>query len=151
MRVKKSTKQDYSNHIRILNRTYPIGIAKANNITLKEAKKLARKELQRLLPNGQKTENNFFYSMYQKDDKVGYLWLLKQDNQCLFIGNIYIFSRFRSKGIGSKAISWILQKARKSKFKIIKLHVFGHNQEAISLYQQNGFITSNVYMKKDIV
>jgi len=136
--------------MRIFKREYPVEIAESSGITLEKAKKQAQKEIDELLPQGQKTPNNFFYTIFINDEIVGYIWLLKHAKSVLYISDIYIYSKYRSKGYGTRALSWISTKARRLEFQSIKLHVFGHNQRAIELYERTGFKATSVYMEQKV-
>ena len=133
--------------MRIFRRAYPTGIATADNISIAKAKKLVAEQTSRLLPKGQNTPYNYFYSIFEKENKIGYLWMSKREKSVLYISDIYIYSRYRSKGFGTKVVSWIQRKAEKSGIPYVRLHAFGHNLRAIKFYERCGFTISNVYMK----
>ena len=150
MRILKSTAREYALHMRILRRTFPIGLAEAGGIPPVDARKESAKKIRNLLPKGQKTSGHYFYAIHNGNNKIGYLWLMKQSNNQLFICDIYIFTRFRSKGFGSKTMAWIERTSRKFKCDQVRLHVFGHNRRGINFYKRCGFQSTNIIMRKKI-
>jgi ribosomal protein S18 acetylase RimI-like enzyme len=151
MKVLKSSAQEYASHLRILRGTYPTDCAKANSTTVKRIKKQTLKELRDALPKGQKTPNQYFYTIFQEEGRIGYLWLSKPESGYLFISNIYIFRRYRSKGFGLKTMKWIQSKAQSMSCTEVRLHVFGHNDRAIDFYYRCGFHPTNINMRKRIL
>jgi ribosomal protein S18 acetylase RimI-like enzyme len=150
MKVLKSSAQEYASHMRTLHRTYAIDCAQANSTTVEEEKKRTAKELRDSLPKGQKTPNEYFYTIFQEEAKIGYLWLTKPNNRRLFISNIYVFAKYRSKGFGSRIMKWIQSKAQSMNCTEVRLHVFGHNGRAIDFYDRCGYHPTNITMRKRI-
>jgi hypothetical protein len=102
MKILKSSAQEYDSHLRIMRRTFPIDSAQYNSTNIQHEKKKTLKKLRDILPKGQKTPNQYFYTIFQEEAQIGYLWLTKQNNRHLFISNIYLFTNYRSKGFGSR-------------------------------------------------
>ena len=150
MKVLKSTAREYASHMRIAQHTYSIGLAKAQSLQLADAQERAARGICELLPKGRKTPHHYFYALHQGNSRIGYLWLQKQDDIYLFICDIYLFTRFRSKGFGSKTMAWIEQKARKLNCSEVRLHVYGHNFRAIYFYDRYGFESNHIFMRKKV-
>jgi len=148
MKILKSSAQEYASHMRILRGTYPIDLAKSNSIPVEKIRKQILKQLR--LPKGQKTPNQYFYTIFQEEDRIGYLWLEKRKIGHLFISHIYIFSRYRSKGFGSRVMKWIQSKARSMNCTEVRLRVFGHNDRAIDFYNRCGFLHTSISLKKRV-
>lgn len=135
--------------MRILNRTYTESISKSQKITIERAKSIAKKEKKDMLPDGQKTKGHFFYSLKNKGIKIGYLWIIIEEDS-VYIADLYIFSKHRSKGYGTKAISWVKKRAKKLKRRTIWLHVFGHNEGAQKFYCKLKFKPASISMRLDL-
>lgn len=150
MRVLRSSPRDYASHMGILRRDYPVSNAEAHGMSLEDARKASAQEFRHLLPKGQQTPGQHFYALYTGERKVGYLWLMEAPNKTLFISDIYVFSQYRSKGLGAKAMKWVEGKARKLGSKRVRLHVFGSNHRAVAFYERCGFVPANIMMNKPV-
>lgn len=134
-----------------------IGYAKekvaSSNWTEEEALKRAEKEFTFLLPNGEKTENHYIYSILKNNRKVGVIWLGQASPLRKNEGYIYdfvIFEEFQGKGYGKEAMQEIDCKAKEIGMTRMELHVFGHNKVARLLYEKNGYEITNIIMAKSI-
>jgi len=145
MKVLKSSPHEYAAHMRILHRHIPQGSVRVGtgSISIQEARKRLRERLSSFLPKGQKTPHHYFYTVYHGQTRIGYLWLQKRPderpNDWLWINHIYILSRFRSKGYGTKVIHWIESRARRLQCTDIGVDVFIHNTRAVDFYGRCGF------------
>ena len=80
-------------------------------LSKEEAEVQAKRAETDLIPNGFKTEHNYFYNIKQKEETVGYLWMWHNvKNECLFLPEIYIKEAFRGKGIGEKSMEFYEEK-----------------------------------------
>lgn len=134
-----------------------IGYAKekvaSSNWAEEEAFERAEKEFTFLLPNGEKTENHYIYSIVKNNQKVGVIWLGQASPQRKNEGYIYdfvIFDEFQGKGYGKQAVREIDNKAKEIGMNRMELHVFGHNKIARLLYEKNGYEITNIIMAKSI-
>ncbi|MHB8611972.1 MAG: GNAT family N-acetyltransferase [Candidatus Dormibacteraceae bacterium] len=120
--------------------------------TAAEAPRLAREEFERLLPEGLVTPDHRFFSIARIPDRkaVGMLWIQIESSPrpASFIFNIEIFKPYRRRGYGSQAMILLEQEARRLGLESIRLHVFGHNAAARSLYEKLGYIATNIQMRK---
>jgi ribosomal protein S18 acetylase RimI-like enzyme len=122
----------------------------AGNWNEDEALKKAEEEYTRLLPQGEKTESNFLYTIRKGDETVGIIWLAQKSEKLGFIYDIYILEKYQGQGYAKEALEGIEGVGRKLGLKKIGLHVFGHNKVARGLYEKLGYETTNVLMEKDI-
>lgn len=76
--------------------------------------------------------------------------LQKNQTKKVFIYDILIKPEFQNQGLGTEAMGLIMIKARKLGFEKIGLHVFGHNQRALHVYQKVGFIPVDIRMERDL-
>ena len=109
----------------------------------------ARKAFENLLPNGLATDGEYLFSIFNSNENIGYCWLhFSGDNNKSFIYDIHIDEKFRGEGLGEAAMLGIENYCKERKVQSIGLHVFGHNQRAVSLYNKMGFQVTNYRMEK---
>lgn len=123
---------------------------KAGNWQEDESVIKARRAYEELLPNGEKTENQYLYSIEEDGKQVGVIWLGKKSNTTGFIYDFYILEQYRGQGYGKQAMKLIEEEGKKLGLTKIGLHVFGHNKVAISLYEKLGYEVTNINMIKKI-
>ena len=70
------------------------------------------------------------YVMYFSDNRIEDSWHLD---------SIFVADAHRNKGLGKKLLQEVKQQADYYKFPVLQVFVFGSNQSAIRLYQNNGF------------
>ena len=104
-----------------------------------------------MLPEGIATANNFLYIVEDRsnDQRVGILWFAMNQNDS-FLCEFEIDEAFRRQGYASQALAELENVAREKGIEQIRLHVFGHNAAARTLYQKMGYIETNVNMAKKI-
>ena len=153
MKLVKMNQDEYDFWIRRSIKNYAKGKVKANNLTEKEAKRAAKNDFLRLLPDGLKSKDNFLYSMREQKVIVGYIWFCikgSAKNRKAFLCDIIIEKSSRSKGLGRSAMVLLEGKVKKLGGKEIGLHVFGFNQKAVRLYQSLGYQTTDLIMAKPL-
>ena len=121
----------------------------------KQAIRQVKEQIERILPNGLETPNNFLYSIIDEaiSNKVGILWYEIREKEGIkqaFICDISIDKNHRRKGYATKAFQVLEEEVKSKGISTIKLHVFGHNEPAIILYKKIGYKTTNVLMSKDL-
>ena len=120
--------------------------------TAKDSLRLAREEFDQLLPQGIATPGHTFFSITRSSDRkaVGILWIKveREPMPVSFIYLIEIFQPFRRRGFATQAMKLLEKEMRRSGLESIRLHVFGHNPAARSLYEKLGYVTTNVLMRK---
>lgn len=93
---------------------------KVNNGTWesKDALSNSKKQYALLLPDGLQTANHYFYSIFNKEEKIGYIWLAKDDEnkQSAFIYDFEIYEEFQNLGFGSKTLDLVADKAKELGF-----------------------------------
>ncbi|MBY0099623.1 GNAT family N-acetyltransferase [Mesobacillus maritimus] len=122
----------------------------SGNWSQEESISKAEEEYARLLPKGEKTENNFLYSIVKDDKSVGVIWLARLSDEKGYIYDINLFEKYRGYGYGKEAMKEIEKVGQELGMKKIGLHVFGHNKVARGLYDKLGYQTTNVLMEKEI-
>jgi ribosomal protein S18 acetylase RimI-like enzyme len=120
----------------------------------REALMKSRKEHEGLLPQGASTPGHHLLSIVRLPDRkpVGMLWfgIEKAPRPAAFVYNIEIFKGFRRRGYARQAMKLLEEKTRRLGLDSIRLHVFGHNAAARSLYDELGYETTNIMMRKKL-
>ena len=62
------------------------------------------KNIQRLLPKGEKTEDNYLYNISNGDQAIGTIWLARKSDEEGFIYEIIISEKYRGSGYGKEAM-----------------------------------------------
>lgn len=144
--------QAYKEH---LVRDYAREKVKAGVWSQEKALKRSEADIDGLLPEGTGTRDHFLYSI--RDDStaenVGTLWLafVKTDvGRAIWIYDIEIFTRFRRRGYGKRALEAAESKAKDLGADRIELHVFGHNAAARALYEGTGYTITSLTMSKGL-
>lgn len=115
-----------------------------------EAIDLSRESFERLLPNGEKTENNHLSSIFHDDILVGMIWISQKAPNKGFIYDFVIFEQYQGQGYGKKAMKEAEIIAKQLGMNKIGLNVFGHNKIARGLYEKMGYEITNITMAKTI-
>ncbi len=126
---------------------------KAGNWKENEAYEKSKHEFNRLLPDGHHTTDHLLYSIIDTDSdaKVGSLWVhCKVEDKEAFIYEFAVDEDHQGKGYGTRAIQELEQILQDQGMNGLSLHVFGHNNKAIRLYERLGFETTNINMKKSL-
>lgn len=115
----------------------------------------AKREYDELLPQGVATPNQFLFTIRdsESDTPVGMIWYAlrqKGPKQIAFIYDVSIKPEHRRKGYAQAAFEAVEDLVKAQGVSVIDLHVFGHNQAAIELYQKIGFQTTNLLMRKTL-
>jgi ribosomal protein S18 acetylase RimI-like enzyme len=119
-----------------------------------EAMQKSREDHAKLLPQGVNTPDHHLWSIVRTEDRqpVGILWvnLVKSPRPSAFIYNIEIDEQFRRRGYARAAMTRLETEARRLGAESIRLHVFGHNTAARPLYEQLGYVATNINMAKSL-
>ncbi|KZN98438.1 GNAT family N-acetyltransferase [Bacillus badius] len=118
-----------------------------------EAIHLSKKEFSRLLPQDEKTELNYLYSIFQDQQLVGMIWMAQTSAEKPdegFIFDFKIYEPHQGQGYGKQAMKEIEMIAKELGMNKIGLHVFGHNKIARELYEKLGYEITNINMMKTL-
>lgn len=133
---------------------YIEGMAKAQGITYDEAKKIADKQVKEILKDGFHTKDHLFYGVDYIDEFAGFAWLhMRQDDKgtkSAWGYNIYVEPKFRRQGIAKKVFDELMMKLKEDGVDQVSFHVYADNLSAIALYEQYGFETTNIVMRKKL-
>lgn len=112
-------------------------------------------DYERLLPQGIVTPDNYLFEIMESEhgNAVGYLWLSAQEkfgNRSGFVYDLKINEEHRRKGHAQRAFLALESIALELGISSIDLHVFAHNINAKTLYDQLGYRVTGVNMSKKI-
>ncbi|HZY71442.1 MAG TPA: GNAT family N-acetyltransferase [Thermoplasmata archaeon] len=116
----------------------------------------ARAEFDRLLPTGVETPGQFLFQIRADGvgDAVGHLWVADRradGSPGAYVYDLEVYPRYRRRGFAAEAMRAAEEFARIRGATSIALHVFGHNANAIGLYEKLGYRTTNRIMAKELV
>jgi len=82
------------------------------------------------------------------EETVGYVILtfvfsFEYQGKIAFLDELYLNEKARGKGIGSQAVTFVLEQSKKLSLQLIYLEIENHNQNAQKLYIANGFELHN--------
>ena len=150
IKLKKMTKKEYKTFIKKSIKRFAKEQIKRGYWLEDEALKEVKAQYKRNLGKGLKESKFDFYIVRNKaDNKVGYLWLMKQEKM-LFIAEIYMRKKYRRQGYGEATLERVEKIAKKLKYEKIGLDVSTHNEIAQSLYTQSGFEPISEFRMKRI-
>lgn len=130
---------------------YIEGMARAQNISLEEATRKADKQVQSILKDGYHTENHLFYGVEFKGEFAGLAWIeIKDEGRSAWGYNIYVEEKFRRQGIAKKVFQELGAKLKSDGVQQMSFHVYADNPNALALYEQFGFKTTNIVMRKTL-
>ena len=107
------------------------------------------------------TISKSLFKEFIADKNLGKAWLILSDNEIVgyviltfifsfeyqgkiaFLDELYLSKKARGKGIGSKAVAFIIEESKKLSLKLIYLEIENHNQNAQKLYIASGFELHN--------
>jgi RimJ/RimL family protein N-acetyltransferase len=120
-----------------------------------EALQQAEKQYQELLPNGLASPNQYLFSIRDEEQgmNVGMLWFAVQERggkASAFVYEIIIDEPFRRHGYAKQAFLLMEEKVRALGLDTISLHVFGYNHPARTMYEQLGYVPTNINMSKKL-
>ena len=148
-------KEEYPAYCQYFIDDYSHEIAKNHGHSMELAIELAKKDLHRCFPNGLEGNEHSLLcidvEVAGKQNLVGYLWHSDNiENKSTFIYDFYVFSDYRGSGYGTEAISIFEKQLQVRGINQIKLRVAYHNERALKLYQEVGFVITGFNMSKRV-
>jgi len=114
----------------------------------------AEQEFQHVLPQGLATKDQYICSIQDDEtvSNVGMLWFAVREGPPVsaFIYDFRVDGKYQRRGYGTRGLQALDDKVKEMGIHKIALHVFGHNQAAIALYQKAGYETIDMRMAKMI-
>ena len=118
-----------------------------------ESLALAQEEIDKLLPRGHATPDNYLFTLRAAPGSaaLGVLWYAvrkRAGKQTAYIYDIVIRPEHQRRGYASAALQALEEEVARRGLAGIGLHVFGHNRAARDLYEKMGFTPSNIILYK---
>lgn len=133
--------------------SYATEHVRAGSMPADRAQEMAEKQFTDLLPDGVSTREHHLLTPQIDQSTVGFLWLhIPQDVQrpTAFIYDIEVKQELRGQGIGRAIMLAGENYARDRGAGSLRLHVFGDNAAARSLYDGLGYQITNLMMSKSL-
>lgn len=149
------TEAEYQSYLRYSIENFANEKAKSEGYSSKDALELANASFSALLPQGLKSPDQHLFSIFDNasQQNIGIMWFAHKKgppHEHAFIYDFEIHENMRGKGLGAKALASLDKMLISMGIKTVKLHVFGHNKTAYSLYKKMGFHTTNLNMSKSL-
>ncbi len=137
------TNEEYTVWIEVSTKQQALDRCTISNERFEEEDNNLLKMLEVLLPDERNTKGHYFYSINTpKENNIGYIWcgiLPGLPQKSIFLMDIHLLDRFRSKGIGRVALHEMHQEMKTNGFEAIYLNVLNTNF-AKKLYLSAGYI-----------
>lgn len=149
--------EDLQEYLEYAVKNYADEKVKSGNWSESEALQKSRRSFGSLLPNGVNTQNQYLYSIIDKDQekKVGIIWIGIRESgdemTGVWIWDFMIYKAERGKGYGTLALKELDGKISLLGQNKVSLQVFGHNDAAINLYKKSGYKVTNLVMSKELI
>ncbi|MBC7740763.1 MAG: GNAT family N-acetyltransferase [Bdellovibrionaceae bacterium] len=153
IKLKPMTAKTFEEFKKISQTEYGTNFSTVENVALELGIKNAVEQFAKLVPDGLKTKDQYFFEAFDAtcEIQVGYLWLGIQERfgrKVVSINEISLKVPYRGKGFGKQLMNCIEDEARRVGAPRIRLHVFHHNEIARKLYSSMGFTVSSLEMFK---
>ena len=126
---------------------------KANTWSKTEALARSKESFATLLPDGLATTGHYLLMIERAQEVIGYTWIyfdgLKSEEA--FVYDFLLFEQHRGKGYGQEAMHAIKTFCHDLGATKLSLHVFGHNQRALHVYEKVGFVVTDYSLSVDLV
>ncbi|WP_215542392.1 GNAT family N-acetyltransferase [Amycolatopsis sp. CA-230715] len=144
--------EDFGEYLRDAIDRYALAQVAAKVCGPEDAKAVAVKTYEKLLPNGVGTHGHHLYNAFNAMEKVGMIWLAEQDRvrKTGFIYDVIVVNALRRRGIGLAILRAGEGMARLMGLETLRLHVVGDNFAARGLYRKAGFGEASVVMVKEL-
>lgn len=113
----------------------------------------AAREHVELLPDGVATPGHDLFVALDDGEEVGVLWMFTDPEPATpetFVYDIEVVEGRRGEGLGRELLEAAEGWCADHGIGVLRLHVFGSNEAAISLYESSGFEVTNLSMAKII-
>lgn len=155
IQLKQMCEDEYSTYRDAAVRWYAEDKQRSGDWLSRDALTLSFQAFHRSAPNGLQTPNQYLFTVHDAatDVKVGWLWYQIRDDglcQSVYLCDIMIFVEHRRQGYGTACLAELDNQARSLGVRRVGLHVFGHNPEAVKLYQRCGYKITDHTMAKDL-
>ncbi len=145
------TQIQFSDFMEVIGPPYVAERAAADHVSPEVAKRYARHQHMRLLPDGHRTTGHRFLRIVStdSDQSVGGVWFwIDAENKQAFLYNVTVFPQHRRRGFASDALVLVEEMVRSAGCTTLGLNVFSSNDGAIAFYRKVGFNAVSSYWNK---
>lgn len=128
-------------------RDWSADLARVEDLSLEDARHEATRRTDASLTNGIATEGHHLFAILSGGARVGTVWFSVTDGHA-FLDDITIEESVRGQGHGRRALVLLEAEVQALGLDRIDLHVYRDNPRAISLYEQLGYRTTGLKMRK---
>lgn len=154
LRLAPMSEEDFAEYLTRSTDEFARGAVIARGVSYDQALEGARNYIQKnAFSQGLHTPGQFLFNIEVADGRVGYLHFGEAKNSNageVFGWDIMIFDEFRGQGLGRLAMIEASRILAEKGYSSIKLHVWGHNDHAVKLYQEMGFHITEMTMSTSI-
>jgi ribosomal protein S18 acetylase RimI-like enzyme len=147
VRLEVMQQDDFERFLDTEIRSYAEDHVRNGNWPAEGALERSKEEFKRYLPDGIHSKDQYVWSIFDGDNKLGALWVQVKDAKA-FILDFVIDEAFRGKGYGKQALTAMDEKLKTMGAESVALHVFGDNIPAQELYKKMGFEITGIHMRK---
>jgi len=150
--LKKVEADDFSEFFSLITGLYAKESVEAGRWSAAEALDKSVAQTADILPDKEKTKDNYLYWVEAHGAKVGYAWYGTADSRTdeAFIFGVEIFEEHRGKGFGKELMAAIEADLVRLGFGSVGLHVYDFNKAALGLYLEGGYTFVGHHMKKGL-
>lgn len=110
---------------------------------------LAKETFETLLKKGVSADKNYFYLIFDGEEKVGYTWFALPEAE-LYLYTVSIYDNYKSKGYEKRAMETIEHESKILGAKKITAHIFGYNSDILEQYKEFGYHVTDITVCKKI-
>ena len=91
------------------------------------------------------------YGVFDSDDLIGYVWAYEhpfREEVRIYVNEIYVDEAYRNRGIGKQLLSAVENQVKERGYGALYIHAEGNNDDAIRLYQNEGYVVERVQLRK---
>ena len=147
--LRPMTETEYDDFLRRSVVTFAAEAGPANGLDEAAALELARREFDRLLPDGLATPEQLIWTACDGDEVIGRLWI-SLSRTAPFIYDVAVLEDQRGKGYGRAIMLAGEDAVRALGYDRLELNVFGVNKTAVHLYESLGYTVLSQQMRKEL-
>jgi len=91
------------------------------------------------------------YGVYDSEDLIGYVWAYEhpfREEIRMYVNEIHVDEAYRNRGIGKQLLSAVENQVKERGYGALYIHAEGNNDDAIRLYQNEGYVVERVQLRK---
>ncbi len=153
VRLEPMTEAEFADYASGAEAEYAVEIIASGSLPEHEARSKAAADFAELLPLGLATVDQLLWTAYDGATRVGMLWIGLSETSAgrsAYIYDIEVRAESRGQGYGRALMAACEEVCRDRGAVSIGLNVFGNNHVARSLYEQLGFETTSMRMRKQL-